>query len=35
MDTALIPLALLLILDVLALRYGRDSRDLSRPNVWW
>jgi len=37
MEDVLIILGLLLVLDVLALRYGVDSRDLlrSRAASWW
>ena len=37
MQDVLIILGLLLLLDVLALRYGVDSRDLLRPwaGPWW
>jgi hypothetical protein len=34
MEDVLLILGLLLLLDVLALRYGVDSRDLLRPAAW-
>jgi hypothetical protein len=32
---ALLIVPLLLVFDILALRFGQDSRDLRRPAVWW
>lgn len=35
MNSVLIVLAMLVLLDILALRFGYDSRDLWRSSVWW
>jgi hypothetical protein len=35
MEVVFILAVVLVVFDILALRFGHDSRDLRRPAAWW